>query len=166
MACADSRVSPELLFDQSIGDLFVVRNAGNIAEPIGEGSLEYGIEHLGIRLIVVVGHASCGAVKAVSASEGPLPGHLADIQRAMPDLHDFAVERKNAGLSPDAVISAAVAHNAQAQAAALLASSEALRKAVDSGRIAVIPAVYDLATGVVSFLPQITGAAAPATAAH
>ena len=53
LTCADSRLSPELIFDQTIGDLFVVRNAGNVAEPVGEGSLEYAIEHLGVRLVIV-----------------------------------------------------------------------------------------------------------------
>jgi carbonic anhydrase len=153
LTCADSRVPPELLFDQSIGDLFVVRNAGNVAEPIGEGSLEYAVEHLGVRLIVVLGHASCGAVKAISGTEGPLPGHLADIQRAMPGLRDFALERGKAGATPDGVIAAAVERNASSQAAALLAGSAVLRQAVADGRIAVVPGVYDLSSGVVGFLP-------------
>ena len=158
LTCADSRVPPELLFDQSLGDLFVVRNAGNIAEVIGTGSLEYAVEHLGVRLIIVLGHASCGAVKAVSTSDGPLPGHLADIQRAMPGLHDFAGARAKAGASPDQVIAEAVERNAGSQAEALLASSALLRQATASERIAVIPAVYDLNSGVVGFLRPLTPA--------
>lgn len=161
LTCADSRVPPELVFDQSLGDLFVVRNAGNLAEPIGEGSLEYGIEHLGVRLVVVLGHASCGAVKAVSGSGEQLPGHLADIQRAMPGLREFAVDRAKAGRQPDEVVADAVERNATAQAAGLLAGSEAIRHAVEEGRIAVVPAVYDLATGVVGFLPPAIPAHAP-----
>jgi carbonic anhydrase len=162
LTCADSRLPPELIFDQSIGDLFVVRNAGNLADPIGEGSLEYAIEHLGVRLIVVLGHGSCGAVKAVSGSDGPLPGHLADIQRAMPGLRDFAVERGKAGLAPEGVIAAAVERNATSQAAALLAGSPTLRQAVANGRIAVVPAIYQLASGTVGFLPPVpAGSNAP-----
>jgi carbonic anhydrase len=153
LTCADSRLSPELIFDQSLGDVFVVRNAGNVAEPIGEGSLEYAVEHLGVRLVVVLGHASCGAVKAVSGSEGPLPGHLADIQRAMPGLRDFAVERAKAGSSPENVISEAVQRNAAAQAAALLAGSPVLRAAAAAETISVLSAVYDLDSGAVGFQP-------------
>ncbi len=160
LTCADSRVSPELVFDQSLGDLFVVRNAGNIAEPIGEGSIEYAIEHLGTRLIVVMGHASCGAVKAVSGTDGALPGHLADIQRAMPGLHDFALERSKAGRTPDAVIADAVEHNAEAQAIALIAGSDVIRHAVSTGQVAVLSAVYDLERGVVGFQAPVLPPAA------
>jgi carbonic anhydrase len=160
LTCADSRLSPELLFDQSVGDLFVVRNAGNIAEPIGEGSLEYAVEHLGVRLVVVLGHGACGAVKAVSSTEGALPGHLADIQRAMPGLRDYAVAGGKAGMATDAVIAAAVERNAINQAAALLSGSAILRQAVVDGTIAVVPGIYDLSSGVVGFLPPCS---APAT---
>jgi carbonic anhydrase len=168
LTCADSRVPPELLFDQSLGDLFVVRNAGNVAEPVGGGSLEYAIEHLGVRLVIVLGHGSCGAVKAVSGSEGTLPGQLAAIQRAMPGLREYALEQGKAGLPAPAVIATAVERNAVAQAAALLNASEVLRKAVGGGDVAVVPAVYDLASGVVGFLPPARSAkpaeaAAPAT---
>lgn len=162
LTCADSRVPPELIFDQSLGDLFVVRNAGNIAEPIGEGSLEYAVEHLGVRLVVVLGHASCGAVKAVSGADGPLPGHLADIQRDMPGLREFALERGKAGRQPDGVIADAVERNAGCQAAALLSGSAVLRQAAADGRIAVVPAVYDLGTGVVGFQVPAQGALAAA----
>jgi carbonic anhydrase len=93
LTCADSRLSPEIIFDQHVGDLFVVRNAGNIAEPVGEGSLEYGVEHLGVRLIMVLGHTKCGAVAAVGGTEGALPGNLAAIQNEMPGLRGW-VEQK------------------------------------------------------------------------
>lgn len=168
LTCADSRVSPELVFDQTLGDLFVVRNAGNVAEPVGGGSLEYAVEHLGVRLVVVLGHASCGAVKAVSGSEGTLPGQLAAIQRAMPGLREFALDQGKAGLAPPAVVAASVERNAAAQATALIGASEVLRKGIGSGEIAVVPAVYDLTSGVVGFLPPARSAkpaeaAAPAT---
>jgi carbonic anhydrase len=153
LTCADSRVPPELLFDQSLGELFVVRNAGNVADPVGEGSLEYAVEHLGVRLVVVLGHGSCGAVKAVCGAGGALPGHLADIQRAMPGLREHAEERARAGRSPEGAIADAVARNATAQAEALLAGSPALAAAAAGGRLAVLPAVYDLAAGTVAFLP-------------
>jgi carbonic anhydrase len=168
LTCADSRLPPELIFDQSIGDLFVIRNAGNIAEPICEGSVEYAVEHLGVRLVVVMGHSSCGAVTAVGTATDKLPGHLADIQSAMPGLREFFLARGAAGLQRDAAIADSVERNATAQAAALVASSDVLRNAVADGRLAVLPAVYDLSSGTVGFLPptdigsagvQATGAA-------
>lgn len=161
VTCADSRVPPELLFDQGLGDLFVVRNAGNVAEPIGLGSLEYGVEHLGIRLIVVLGHSSCGAVKAVSGAAATLPGHLADIQERMPGLRALAQERARAGDAPDKVIAAAVERNAEDQARAILAGSSVLKEAVAGGML-VVPAVYDLENGLVTFLPAIDAASKPA----
>src|SRR6266850_3490662 len=75
LGCADSRTSPEIVFDQNIGDLFVVRNAGNLVDDHALGSIEYGVEHLGARLIVVLGHERCGAVIAALASDSA-PGHL------------------------------------------------------------------------------------------
>lgn len=150
LTCADSRVPPELLFDQSIGDLFVVRNAGNVAEPVGEGSLEYGVEHLGVRLIVVLGHGSCGAVKAVTGSAGDLPGNLVHIQRNMAGLRDFAEQLKKTGYAD--IVAAAVERNAADQAAALLRESAVLRGAVAGGSVAVVPAVYDLESGLVEFM--------------
>jgi carbonic anhydrase len=161
MTCADSRVPPELLFDQGLGDLFVVRNAGNVAEPIGLGSLEYGVEHLGIRLIVVLGHASCGAVTAVSGAAATLPGHLADIQERMPGLRALAQERARAGDAPGKILAAAIERNAEDQARALLAGSPVLKASV-AGGVLVVPAVYDLESGLVTFLPAIEATAKPA----
>ncbi len=154
LTCSDSRLPPELIFDQSIGDIFVVRNAGNVAEPVGEGSLEYGVEHLGVRLIVVLGHAACGAVKAVSGTEQPLPGNLAAIQRNMPGLQAYAATIAKTGKDP---MPAAVARNASDQAEALLRESEALRKAAEHGTIAIVPAVYDIESGLIEFLPPADG---------
>ena len=69
LACSDSRVAPEILFDQQLGELFVVRDAGNSADPVAIGSLEYAVEHLGTTMIVVLGHQSCGAVTAACSGE-------------------------------------------------------------------------------------------------
>src|SRR5271168_5492206 len=69
LACSDSRVSPEIVFDKSLGDLFVVRSAGNIADAIGVGSIEYAVEHLGSSVIVVLGHQKCGAVTAACSGD-------------------------------------------------------------------------------------------------
>ena len=82
VACADSRTSPEIVFDQNIGDLFVVRTAGNLVDDFALGSIEYAVEHLGSRLIVVLGHERCGAVQAALAG-GSAPGHIEALVQAI-----------------------------------------------------------------------------------
>ena len=78
LCCSDSRVAPEIIFDQKLGDLFVIRNAGNIVDEEVLGSIEYAVEHLETPLVVVMGHASCGAVTA-TCQGGDLPGHIANL---------------------------------------------------------------------------------------
>ena len=84
LCCSDSRVAPEIIFDQKLGDLFVIRNAGNVVDDDILGSIEYAVEHLGTPLVVVMGHSSCGAVTA-TCQGGDLPGHITHIaQRIRP----------------------------------------------------------------------------------
>ena len=84
LCCSDSRVAPEIIFDQKLGDLFVIRNAGNVVDDDVLGSIEYAVEHLGTPLVVVLGHSCCGAVTA-TCQGGDLPGHIVDIaQRIRP----------------------------------------------------------------------------------
>lgn len=78
LCCSDSRVVPEILFDQQLGDLFVIRNAGNVVDEDVLGSVEYAVEHLGSPLVVVLGHSRCGAVTA-TCQGGELPGHIVDL---------------------------------------------------------------------------------------
>lgn len=80
LCCSDSRVAPEILFDQKLGDLFVIRNAGNVVDEVVLGSIEYAVEHLETPLVVVMGHGSCGAVTA-TCQGGDLPGHILDLAR-------------------------------------------------------------------------------------
>lgn len=80
LCCSDSRVAPEIIFDQKLGDLFVIRNAGNIVDEEVLGSIEYAVEHLGTPLVVVLGHSCCGAVTA-TCQGGDLPGHIVDITK-------------------------------------------------------------------------------------
>ncbi len=80
LCCSDSRVSPEIIFDQKLGDLFVIRNAGNIVDEEVLGSIEYAVEHLETPLVVVMGHAVCGAVTA-TCQGGDLPGHILDLAK-------------------------------------------------------------------------------------
>ena len=152
LTCADSRLSPELLFDQHMGDLFVVRNAGNISEPVGEGSMEYAIGHLGVSVIMVLGHSACGAVGAVGGTDEALPGNLSALQNEMAILRPWVVAALAKGVSKEVVMADAVKLNAKNQATAMVDESPTLRAAVAAGKLVVVAAVYDLATGVVSIV--------------
>jgi carbonic anhydrase len=152
LCCSDSRATPEFLFDQGVGRLFVIRNAGNLVAEGVLATLEYGVEHLHIPLIVVVGHTGCGAVAAVnSAGNKALPGHFKDFQDKMADLKPLL--KKPADTTPE-FVSKLSGENARHQAARLLRQSEPLREAVKKKRLAVAVGMYDLATGVVTILDR------------
>jgi carbonic anhydrase len=147
LGCSDSRVSPEAVFDQGPGDLFVVRSAGEVVDTVAVASLEYAVEHLHVQALVVMGHEKCGAV-AAAASDEPMPTDnlealVTRIAPALTNLSGSADERSAKG----------VEKNVRAQTAALLEKSPALAKAVESGRVKVFQAVYRLASGQVLVLP-------------
>jgi carbonic anhydrase len=150
ISCSDSRVPPELLFDEGIGDLFLVRVIGNIGGADETGSAEYGVEHLGTPLLVVLGHASCGAVTAaVNHLEvrGSIPPLLAHIQPAVQTARKAHPELKGNDLVP-AVVEANVWHSIQE----LFARSEIIRTKVRSDKLKVVGAIYDLKSGQVNWL--------------
>jgi carbonic anhydrase len=150
IACADSRVSPELIFDKGLGDLFVLRVAGNVvADSHGiVGSAEYAVGNLKVPLVVVIGHEDCGAVKA--AIKGDFgPGNLGKLLKGVHLGTDLPKDKK-------AALAAATRANAIYQAERLLVESELLRDCVVGGRILVVPAVYSLTTGEVTFLDAVT----------
>ena len=150
LGCADSRVAPELTFDQAPGELFVVRVAGNFVTPDGLGSLEYGAAVLGTKVIMVLGHTSCGAVNAtVDALQkgNTLPGHIADLVRAMkPGIEPVL---KTAG--PDHRQRAMIA-NVQAKVRRLQTEKPILGDMVAAGKLKVVGAYYDLPTGKVTMV--------------
>jgi carbonic anhydrase len=145
LSCADSRVPPELVFDQTLGELFVVRTAGNIAGPLGLASLEYAVEHLGTTLLVVMGHTKCGAVTAACSGEKMPTPNL----QAMVDQIEPAVAAVKSSITGDARIEAAIKENVHQSAANVLAQSEVLRHAKEQGRLMIIEAEYQLDTGEV-----------------
>ena len=145
LSCSDSRVPPEIIFDQGLGDLFVVRVAGNVATDVELGSLEYGAEHLHIPLIVVLGHESCGAVTA-AVQGGEVEGHIA----ALVNLIKPAVEKSKA--MPGDKISNAVRTNVQLVVQQLRTSTPVLSELVTHGKIKIVGAVYSLDTGKVTWL--------------
>jgi len=140
LGCADSRVPPELLFDEGLGDLFVIRVAGNIVDDAILGSIEYAIEHLGTKLIVVLGHEKCGAVSAALASENA-SGHLSALISAIrPSVLATAA-------SPGDRIHNCVVDNVRRVARQIRESEPVLREATQRGGVKVIAADYELDTG-------------------
>jgi carbonic anhydrase len=148
VSCSDSRVPPEILFDQGLGDLFIVRVAGNVINDEGLGSIEYTVDHLGTRLILVLGHQRCGAVDAARetiAAKGKAPGHIQSLVTAIKP----AVEA-TAKDDLETTIKANVKNVVQA----LRSSTPILKAKVDSGDIQVIGGYYSMDTGAVTFLDE------------
>ena len=141
LSCADSRVPVELIFDQSIGHVFVARVAGNIATSAMIASLEYGVAVLGTKAIMVLGHANCGAVQA-SIGAKAVPGQISVLYRYIPPAVD------QAGPNLEATIKA----NAKWQAALLRRSSPVLAEHIKQNQLKIVAAYYDLASGRVSIL--------------
>jgi carbonic anhydrase len=146
LACADSRTAPELVFDQGLGDLFVVREAGNVLDDHTIGSIEYAAEHLHSPLIVVLGHERCGAVAAARdtiAAKKHAEGHIASLVDAIRPAVESTV-----GQDADATCKA----NVRNMVNALKTSKPLLEHMVEKGELTIVGAYYDLDTGVVTFL--------------
>jgi len=139
LSCADSRVPVELLFDQTIGHVFVTRVAGNLVTPEIIGSLEYGVAVLGVKTLLVLGHSGCGAVKAAMKAD-TVPGQISALYKHLRQ----AVEQSGGDLDK------AIKANTKIQADLLRTSSTVIRDAVKTGKLRVEAAVYDLATGKVT----------------
>ena len=155
LGCADSRVPPEVIFDQRLGDLFVVRVAGNTAaEATVIGSVEYALAELGAMLVLVLGHEACGAVAGAvaAATEGTeLPGSIGKaVAPIVPVVEGVAAERP--GLPAGELQPLAVRANVAASAAALSERSEIVAGLIETGRARVVGAEYRLASGEVTLL--------------
>lgn len=146
LGCADSRTAPELIFDQGLGDVFVVRVAGNVLNDETIGSIEYAVEHLGAALIVVLGHERCGAVKAARdtiAAGGTAPGHVQSLIKAI---------QPAVATTASADVEATVKANVLNVAKALRESAPILNGRVAAGTLTVVGGHLDLDTGAVEFL--------------
>lgn len=146
VGCSDSRVPPELLFDQGFGDLFVVRTAGNVVDSVALGSIEYAVEHLGVKLIVVLGHERCGAVGA-TVKGGEAPGNLKSIVDAIKPAVDKAKAKSEHGSHGCDLVCSAVKSNVKLVAEKMRTSS-VLAELIDDGLLKVVGAYYDLDSGV------------------
>jgi len=164
ITCSDSRVPDALLFDQEAGRLFTIREAGNAPDLQGIASAEYAAEHLGSKLIVVMGHSSCGAVKAVREANGKsLPGYLWALQAGMAGLLESTPQDPNEDAK--AHLGRLEEANARRQAQAMLDRSALLRDLAAAEKLWIVPALYNLASGKVTFFKPV-GVAAPAPAHH
>jgi carbonic anhydrase len=150
LGCSDSRVSPELLFDQGPGDLFVVRLAGNFLDDDGFASLEYAVKFLGAPLVMVLGHTNCGAVSAavkVVMEHAELPGHLPELVKSI----EPAVIAAH-GRHPSDLVATAIEENVRLNVKRLIEDAPIMFDALAAKKIAVAGGIYDLATGKVNLI--------------
>ena len=145
LTCCDSRVPPEIIFDQGIGDIFIIRTAGNVAGNVGLGSLEYAVEHLNVTLLVILGHQKCGAVSA-TVQGGAAAGHIAKI---VAEINPALMQAKKQGGD---LLMATIDANIRLGVNRLQKTTPILSEYVDQGKIEVVGARYDLDTGLVTWL--------------
>ena len=150
LSCSDSRVPVELIFDQGIGDLFVVRVAGNVAATDEIGTMEYAVDHLGAPVLVVLGHSQCGAVTA--AVEGTkLPGSMGVLVAPIKPAADKA-KADNPGAATEALVNDAVKENVFQAMEDMLRKSPVIKARVKAGKARLVGAIYELDTGQVQWL--------------
>jgi carbonic anhydrase len=157
LGCSDSRAPAEFVFDQGLGDLFVIRVAGNIAAPSQIGSIEFAVEQFGVRLVVVLGHSNCGAVRATldhcRAPHATSPGLHAIVDRISPALMPL-VKNEQAG-DADALMQAAVRTNVRATLNVLRNGSRILEEKRLNAGLKILGADYNLSTGAVEFFDGV-----------
>ena len=156
ITCSDSRVCPEIIFDQGIGDIFVIRTAGNVVEPVVLGSIEYGVEHLHTPILVVLGHQSCGAVtatvQAVTSGEECKEGNICSI---IEEIKPAVEEAEKTGKTGKELIEEAVNENVKLVTKKILQNSNVTRELVEKGELVIIGAKYYFDTGKVVKLFEV-----------
>lgn len=153
LSCSDSRAPVEMLFDQALGDVFSVRLAGNIASDKAIGSLEFASKYLGSKLIVVLGHTSCGAVKA--ACDNFREGHIGEIiNHIRPAVRQEKTVLNQRDSSNEDFVAKVCELNVKAQIKQIMHSSDIIEDLLNEKKIGLIGGVYDLTTGKVDFLPD------------
>jgi carbonic anhydrase len=149
LSCMDSRTSVELLFDQGIGEVFSIRVAGNIVNEDIIGSIEYAVQHVGSKLVVVLGHTSCGAVKGAIAGGVPEPMITSLLNRIQPAIDKAA----KAGDKSDNAVAYANVENSIEE---ILNTSSAVKQKLEKGEIGIVGGMYDVATGKVDFFKNLS----------
>jgi carbonic anhydrase len=158
VTCSDSRVAPGIVFDEGLGDIFVVRVAGNVLDPIALGSIEYAAEHLHAPLLILMGHDKCGAVAAAMDANGEPEGNIgAILKKIMP-----AVKKAKAkGGSKDEMLNTAIRENVSLSYDAIRKQSPVLHHLIEKGELKVVAGIYHLASGEVEILPLTSPRPAP-----
>lgn len=155
LTCSDSRLAPELLFDTGLGELFVVRVAGNVTDPIILGSIEYAAKHLGTPLIVVLGHEKCGAVQATVALQGKGQGNVGTIVKAIrPALQKTKNEGKVSEKDDAQFVEAVADANIALVKATLTGKSKVLKHLVDTDKVKIVAAKYHIDHGEVVMMDE------------
>lgn len=151
LSCSDSRVPPEIIFDKGLGEIFVVRVAGNVPDPIILGSIEYAAEHFGCRLVMVLGHKRCGAVTAAVDAKGKPEGNIGAIIKSIaPAVKQAKTEYK--GKEKAEQVETAINDNIKLVAANITKQSSVLKNFVKEGKVKIVAAKYDLDDGKVTLL--------------
>ena len=155
LGCSDSRAPSEIIFDQGLGDLFVIRVAGNIVAPSQIGSIEFAVEKFGTRLVVVMGHSRCGAILATLEGLGqPLEGQSRSLRsivdRIRPSLISLDIDQ-----NPETLLQQAVHANIHSSVHQLQHESNILKNLVKKGNLLVLGAEYSLETGIVNFFDEL-----------
>lgn len=151
LSCSDSRVPPELIFDEGLGEIFVVRVAGNVVDPVVLGSIEYAAEHLGSSLIMVLGHERCGAVKATVELHGEGHGNIGAIVNAVAPALKTAPRNEDKSQYVEGVVN----ENIKLVKANLTAKSPVLAELAKSGKLKIVTGKYDLDDGAVTLLDSL-----------
>ena len=151
LACSDSRVPAEMIFDRGIGDIFVIRVAGNVVmDSSVVGSIEYAAEHLNVPLLVILGHTDCGAIKS-AVSDVHVEGKIQDIKNQIKPIV-IKTKRQNPGLIGEDLVDSVAENNVITAKTDLLSKSNVINKMSKDGKIAIITAMYNVKTGKVEWL--------------
>ena len=153
LACSDSRVPPEIIFDKGLGEIFVVRVAGNIVDPIVLGSIEYAAQNFGSPLILVLGHSRCGAVTASVQAKGRPEGNIgAIVEKITPAV--IKAREEAMGVEGADLVELAINHNIELVAKSLVDQSPVIRSLAGEGKLKIVGAKYDLDHGSVAILSE------------
>ncbi|MBI1919543.1 MAG: carbonic anhydrase [Geobacter sp.] len=159
LSCSDSRVPPEIIFDKGLGEIFVVRVAGNVVDPVTLGSIEYAAEHLGSPLIVVLGHERCGAVTAAVDAKGKPEGNIGAIVKSIaPAVKKAKSQCKDCkkkectGDEKAKLVECAIDENVKLVAGNITKQSAVIKELVKKGKVKIVTAKYDLDDGLVTLL--------------
>jgi carbonic anhydrase len=150
LCCSDSRVCPEFIFDSPPGSFFEIRNAGNVVEDDALASMEYAVEHLGVRFVLVLAHTGCGAIEAVVDADGhPLHDHLRDLQERITCLRSHSSPTN--GEPRSLWLNQLSYDNAREQAQAVVKQSAPIRSALEKKQVRLIFGIYDIESGAVEY---------------